>query len=268
MTDLFRIGTNIPALQALHNLGNINNRIVEIQSRMATGKMVNKASDDPALFLTARNFETSISSYIANQKEVERGIDWLETQNARLDQVADILIELTNLTNTANSGSISSAEQQGIGVEMRLLVDKIQEILVSGVSAKIWTGFSIGNLTNASVTGASAPTTTSLNIQASDLVVTGTSTQFTTSLGNLSSALTSVLNAEETVGAYIKRLDFELDDLAATEVAARSQLSTLVDADLAEEQVNLTALQILQQTAIVGLMQANSAPSAVLGLIS
>lgn len=267
MSDLFKIGTNIPALNALSNLRDVNNRMVDIQQQMATGKLVNKASDDPALFLTVRNFETSISSFVANQKEVERGIDFLETQNARLDQVADILIELINLTNTANSGSVSSAEQAAIAVEMDLLVDQIDTIMASGVDSKIWTGFTIGNLSNVSVTGTSAPTVTSLSLLPANLIVTGSSANFQTTLTHLNSALDTILNAEETVGAYVKRLEFELDDLEVSEVAARSQLSTIVDADLAEAQVNFTALQILQQTSIVGLIQANQAPSSILGLI-
>lgn len=267
MSDLFKIRTNIPALKALHNLDLVNRRIVETQSRLATGKVVNKASDDPALFLSSRTFETSISAYVSKQKEIERGVDWLETNNARLDQVADILIELINITNTANSGSITSAEQAAIAVEIGLFVDQISQILASGVDASIWTGFTIGNLSNVSVTGTAAPTISSLSLNGTNLIVTGTSAEFQTTLSNLRGALDTILNAEEVVGAYVKRLDFEYDDNAVSEVAARSQLSTIADADLAEEQVNLTALQILQQTAMAGLVQANTAPAAVLSLV-
>ncbi|MBN1493174.1 MAG: hypothetical protein JW938_03415, partial [Candidatus Omnitrophica bacterium] len=226
-----------------------------------------KASDDPALFISSRTFETSISAYVSGQKEIERGIDWLETNNARLDQVADIIIELTNLANMANSGSITSAEQQAIAVEIRLLVEQIDQILLSGVSAKLWTGFTIGNLSNVSLTGTTPLNASLLNLNGTNLIVTGVNADFQTTLSNLHSALNTVLVAEEVVGSYVKRLEFEYDDQAVSEISARAQLSTLADADLAEEQVNLTALQILQQTAMAGLVQANNAPAAVLALI-
>jgi len=267
MSDLFRIRTNIPALNALHNLDLVNRRIIESQARMATGKLVNKASDDPATFVAARMFETSISAYVAKQKEVERGIDWLETNNARLDQIADLLIEMINVTNMANSGSITSAEQQAIAREIELFVDQIDAILLSGVSAKLWTGFTIGNLEDVSLTGTVPPTVSSLLLDGVNLIVTGTSVQFDTTLDNLNNALNEILISEEIVGAWVKRLEFEYDDMAVSEVAARAQLSTVADADLAEEQVNLTALQILQQTSMAGLVQANNAPAAVLALI-
>ncbi|MCK5344915.1 MAG: flagellin [Candidatus Heimdallarchaeota archaeon] len=266
MSDLFKVNTNVNALRALNTLQNINDRIVETQERISTGRKVNRASDNPATFFVSRLYETSISALVANQVEIERGIDWLETNNARLDQAADIIIEITDLVNTANSGSITSSEQQAISREMKLLIDAIDNILNSGVSTKLFTSFTIGALSSVSISGG-VPTTNTLNIQTSDLVVTGTATQFTTSINNLSSALNSVLEIEENVGAYVHRLEFELDDLSATEIADRASLSTIIDADLAEEQVALSSLQILQQTSLVGLMQANSAPSAILGLI-
>lgn len=266
MADLFKVNTNISALRALSTLQDINTKIVETQERISTGKKVNRASDDPSTFFISRLFETSISALVANQIEVERGIDFLETNNTRLDQVADIIIEITDLVNTANSGSITSAEQQAISREIALLVQQVETILNSGVSAKLFTGFSIGALDSVSVSGGII-TAASLHITNAELVTTGTSTQFTTAINNLSSALTTVLEAEEIVGAWVSRLEFELDDLSATEIADRASLSTIIDADLAEQQVALSSLQILQQTSLVGLMQANSAPNAILGLI-
>jgi len=266
MGDIFKIATNVPALNTLFTIKGINEGIAQVQDRIATGKKVNKASDDPATFLAARLYESSISKFVAKQIEIDRGIDWLEKNNTRLDQVADIIIELQNLTNTANSGSISSAEQQAISIEITLLVQEIDKILMSGVSAKIFDGFTVANLSNVQVTGA-LPTSTTLNLNGANLIVTGTTSEFTTSLSNLSSALNTILNAEETVGAYIKRLEFEYDDNKVSEIQDRASLSTIADANLAEEQVRLTSLQILQQTALIGLIQANQAPSSILNLI-
>ncbi|MFC1809860.1 flagellin, partial [Candidatus Omnitrophota bacterium] len=177
-----------------------------------------------------------------------------------------IIIEIQNLTNTADSGSVSSAEQQAISTEISLLVEQIDQILTSGVSTDIFTGFSIASLSNVSVTGA-APTAATLSLDGTNLIVTGASGDFATALSNITNALNTILNAEETVGAYIKRLEFEYDDQRVAEISDRASLSTIADADLAEEQVKLTSLQILQQTALIGLIQANSAPSSILTLI-
>ncbi|MBU1863479.1 MAG: hypothetical protein KKH94_07460 [Candidatus Omnitrophica bacterium] len=267
MANLFRVQTNTDALRALLTLQSINDEIVKTQERLATGKTVNKASDDPGMYYISRLFETSISAIVSNQIEIERGIDFLETNNSRLDHVADVIIDLIDLVHTADSGAVSSAEQQAIAREIRLLLSEIDNVLQSGVAASIFTGISVNNLSNISISGGVMSTTT-LSITNSDLIVTGNASQFATASTNLSTALKTILAAEETVGGWIHRLDFELDDLHSKEVADRAALSTIIDADLAEEQVHLSSLQILQQTSLVGLIQANSAPSAILGLIS
>lgn len=268
MSDLFKIATNVEALRALNTLQGINERITKTQEHISTGKVVNRASDDPATYFISRTFETSISKLVANQVEIERGVDFLEKNNTRLDQVATLLIEITDLANTANSGSVTSAEQQAIAREIKLLVDEMDNILSSGVSAKIFNGITIGDLSDVSVSGYSGGMSTSnLNIQNSDILVTGSSSDFTSSLSNLSSALTKVLEAEEIVGAWVGRLQFELEDLSSSEIQDRASLSTIIDADLAEEQVTLSSLQILQQTSLIGLISANQSPSAVLSLI-
>ncbi|MBU1863478.1 MAG: hypothetical protein KKH94_07455 [Candidatus Omnitrophica bacterium] len=267
MADLFRINTNIQALRALTTLQNINTEITQVQESISTGKAVNRASDKPSTYYIGKLFETSISKHVANQIEVERGIDFLETQNTRMDQVAEIVIELQDLVFTADSGAVSSAEQQAISREIALLVSEIDTILQSGVSSAIFTSMTIGNLSNVSISGGAMSTTT-LSIQNSSLIVTGNAGQFTTATNNLSTALSSILQAEETVGAWIHRLGFELDDLVATEIADRASLSTIIDADLAEQQVRLGSLQILQQTSLIGLIGANSAPGAIINLIT
>lgn len=266
MGDIFKVATNIPVLNTLFTLDELNQKIAATNLRMASGKTVTKASDDPATFLTSRLFETSLSKFIAGQVEIDRGIDFLEKNAARLDQVADIIIELDSLANTAKSGAASSAEKQAVAIEMNLLLGEIDHILQSGVDAKLSSGFTIANLKNVSVSGTFS-TASTLGLQNSTLVVTGSSAQVTTALSNIASALTTILNAEETVGAYVKRLEFEMDSQKLSELADRSALSTIVDADLAKEQVNLTSYQILQRTAISALIQANSSASAVLGLL-
>ncbi len=266
MADLFKINTNIGALRALNTLNTINDNIQETQERISTGKQVNRASDNPSTYYISRLYETSISKLVSDQIEIERGVDFLETNNSRLDQTASLIIEITDLVNTANSGSISSAEQQAISREIKLLVDAVDNILNSGVSAKLFSGITVGDLSNVSISG-SRFTISTLNIETTDLIVTGSSSQFSTATSNLSSALKKVLEAEEVVGSWIKRLDFEADDLIATEVADRASLSTIADADLADEQVRLSSLQILQQTSLIGLVQANSAPGTVLNLV-
>ena len=51
--DFSRIRTNIGALQALNSLNTINQKLAIHQTRLATGKRINSASDDAAGFTIA-----------------------------------------------------------------------------------------------------------------------------------------------------------------------------------------------------------------------
>ena len=55
--DLTRIAGNIQALNSLNSLNNINNRLATHQLRLATGKRINEASDDPAGMSIATTFD-------------------------------------------------------------------------------------------------------------------------------------------------------------------------------------------------------------------
>ena len=88
----------------------------------------------------------------------------------------------------------------------------------------------------------------------------------TTTKNRLSSALNQILAEELQIGSYVRRLSVEMRDAEMSEVNDKASLSTVRDADLAKEQLDLTKLQILQQSSLAMLTQANTAPQSILVL--
>ena len=76
-----------------------------------------------------------------------------------------------------------------------------------------------------------------------------------------------MLTREEQLGAYINRLKAKGDAYTVDLVNKTSQKSVIEDADLAQEQLQVTKYQILQQSALAMLAQANASPQSVLQLI-
>jgi flagellin len=264
MGDLARVNTNVAALRSFFTLSEINDRIAISQQRISTGKKVNSASDDPAIYFAIKKTRRDIAALANKELNIERGINFLETSSSKLDQVSELLLEMFTLASTANAGGVSSAERQAIQTDIIQLKQEIEAIMQSGVSATIYAGFTIGGLENVSLTGTAAPTLTGLTINSSDLVVTGSSTS--TTITNVRAALDRVVADNQKVGSFIRRLRFEIDDARAEKADLQATLSTIQDADIAEEQLELTKLQILQQSALAMLAQANSAPQSVLVL--
>jgi flagellin len=264
MGDLARVNTNVAALRSFFTLSEINDRIAISQQRISTGKKVNSASDDPAIYFAIKKTRRDIAALANKELNIERGINFLETSSSKLDQVSELLLEMFTLASTANAGGVSSAERQAIQTDIIQLKQEIELIMQSGVSATIYSGFTIGGLENVSLTGAAAPTLTGLTINSSDLVVTGSSTA--TTITNVRAALDRIVADNQKVGSFVRRLRFEIDDARSEKADLQATLSTIQDADIAEEQLELTKLQILQQSALAMLAHANAAPQAVLVL--
>ncbi|MDX9702193.1 MAG: flagellin [Candidatus Auribacterota bacterium] len=268
MGDLARINTNVSALRAFQTLSNLNSRITKSQERISTGKLVNRASDSPSDYYITRKLETDINAVKRKNKNIERGINFLQTNDSRLAQVASILMEMSDLANQANSIAVTSAEKEAIQQDLTQLSEEIVNILQSGVSAKLYTGFTIAGLQNVSLTGnLTINPLSTLNINGTNISVTGNNLDvIQQSISNIDRALDVILRDEERLGSYIKRLQTEFDFHEVEAVNLRASLSSIQDADLAEEQMELTKLNILQQAALAMLTQANSAPNSVMAL--
>ena len=264
MGDLARIRTNIQALRAYKHLSDINHRILQAAERLSSGKQISTAADGPSTWYISRIGQLNIDRLHRLQKNLELGCNWLQTNDARFTQVVDILQEMNDIASQAQSGGITSAERVGLQIDLDGFKEQITDILTSGVSHTLYTGFSLGYLDNVSLTGSSVPTISSLAL--ATITVTGSSPQISQVLNAIENAMTRILKDQETMGSWMHRLTFQMEETSINEVNARNSLSTIEDADLAYEQVELTKLQILQQTALAMLTQANLAPQSILQL--
>ncbi len=96
----------------------------------------------------------------------------------------------------------------------------------------------------------------------------------TSNVGNANSALVAIQSAVQqlgliqgVVGAGENKLQYAIN-LAQSQISNFSAAqSTIRDADVASEAANLTKAQVLQQTSLAALAQANSAPQAILSLL-
>jgi flagellin len=269
MSDLARVRTNIAALRAYKVLSDINQEILKVSERLSTGRKINSASDSPSGWYVSRMMSLDISKYRNQKANIDRGVNWLQTNDSRFAQIVDLLAEMSDIAYQADSGGVTSAERIGLQIGLNGFLQEIQDILESGISPIIFTGFTLGELENVSLTG-SIPTLASLGLDS--LVLTGDTTlqatrdSIKTAIRSIASALDQVLKHEEVMGTWIHRLEFQAEQASLNEVTARDNLSTIEDADLAYEQLELTKLQILQQTALAMLTQANNAPASLLAL--
>jgi flagellin len=89
---------------------------------------------------------------------------------------------------------------------------------------------------------------------------------FRTLMTTLEGKLDVVNGIMAKIGAFTGRLEFKEDQVMAAQINVEASYNQIMNANMAEEQVNSSKFMILQQTAIAMLAQANQAPASLLSL--
>ena len=270
-----RINTNVGALNAFNALNSINSKIGTVQMRLATGKRINSASDDPAGYTIAKKLNTrsrSLSQALSNVGELK---NILSVAEGGLQSINEIYVGIKEKVIQAGNGSYGSEELAAIVTQIQDMLNEVDDIISE-------TKFNGSQLLNANFTsktfqtGADGGDTLSVSISAtidsadfglnsldsSDL----SGSAVTTTLNSMDAAITRVSTELQYVGSLVSRLDVKEQTLSIAITNTEAAHSRIVDADIAREQLEITKLQILQQTATVQLAQANVAPQGVLAL--
>ena len=107
-------------------------------------------------------------------------------------------------------------------------------------------------------------TATDLGVNGDDITDTANAA---TALTNINAAIDTLNTARADVGAAQNRLDFASENLQISIENAEAARSTLLDLDLAAEMTTFTSKQVLMQSGVAMLAQANQMPQNLLRLL-
>ncbi|MEW6535223.1 MAG: flagellin [Candidatus Auribacterota bacterium] len=266
-----RINSQIPSQSMLLTLSIINRQLVAAQERASTLKRINRASDGPSDYYSIRRLDKGISDNGAKISAYESSINYLEKNDGYLSQISSTLSEMSSLANQALDVSVTTAEKVAIQEDLNQLLQSIEGILSSGVAEKLYTGFSIGGLHNVSLEGTATdsaePTLAGLTLDGTNVNVTGSVSDINQTITNIDNALDVILKDEARLGSYVKRIENDRDMLEIEQINQLSTKSLLEDADIAEVQLELAKLQIMQSASLALLAQSNLYYQNVLSLI-
>jgi len=185
--DLTRIASNISGLNALNALKAVNNQLSIRQLRLATGKRINEAADDPAGLTIATKFSAKSRGLGVALDNIGDAKNMLAVAESSLNKINDILLVVRDKAEQAASDTLGDEERAAITDQIKALLDEINTI----VDETEWNGQKLiaGDQTFNLQTGFQATASTQVNMldghKAEDLRV---------ALGDLSNAV-EVLNA-------------------------------------------------------------------------
>ncbi|MCS7220024.1 MAG: flagellin [Anaerolineae bacterium] len=271
--DFTRINTNVAALNALNTLREVNKNLALAQTRLSTGRRINEAADDPAGLTLATKFDVRATGMQVAIDNIGDAKNLLAVAEGGLRKINEILAKMRAKAEAAASDTLGDAERAAIADDLEqfaLEIDDIvrtttwnsQQLISSTVTWDFHTGAASSDFTTWSLNY--GHNSADLGI---DTITVGSAASARAYIDLLDTAIASVSASLSNIGSMMARLTFKEDTLAIGKVNTEAAYNRIMNADMAVEQLNAVKFQILQQTAIAMLAQANIAPQAVLQLI-
>ena len=274
-----RINTNIPALVAQRNLRNTRTSLDRTLERLASGSRINHAGDDAAGLAISESLKAQIRGIGMAERNAMDGVSLVQVAESAVGEISNILIRMRELGVQASSDTVGPQERKFLDLEFQELMQEIDRIsnstefnrvpLLNGSASTF--EIQVGTRNNPAVDrirlfeGAA----TDVNVVALglNLATVGDKTSAQNCLANIDSALQSVTAIRATFGAMQNRLQSIITNLQVSRENLSAANSRIRDADLAEETTELAKSQILQQSGISVLSQANSSTKSALNLL-
>lgn len=207
------------------------------------------------------------------------GISLVQTAEGALNETQSILQRMRELTVQASNGTNVTADRVAIAEEVRALTSEVDRIanqtefntmklLSGGLTDK---QLQVGANTNQTITfSISAMTVNNLsisNLAVAAIISNGDSSAITKVISTVNDAITKVSTQRSKLGALQNRLEHTIANADNTAENLQAAESRIRDVDMAQEMVQYSKNNILQQAAQSMLAQANQSTQGVLSLL-
>jgi flagellin len=271
-----RIQNNVEAFNAHRQLTATSSKAAKAMERLSSGYRVNRASDDAAGLAISEKMRSQIGGVAQAQRNAQDGVSLVQTAEGALTEVHSMLQRIRDLKVQSENDTLNSDDLGAIRKEIKALGEEIGDIqsdtkfngisLLNGSGATATVSFQVGANAGEQIT-ADTSTISGLSTIAGLTAGTADATVDGITIANVDSAIQAVSTRRADLGASQNRLEHRLNNLGAYQENLVASESRIRDVDMAQEMVNFSKLQILQQAGTAMLAQANQAPQGVLSLL-
>ncbi|MCT4592704.1 MAG: flagellin [Anaeromicrobium sp.] len=264
-----RIRTNLSAMNAHRLLSRTYNENSNVLERLSSGKRINKASDDAAGMAIASKMHDQIRGLRMASQNALDGISLVQTADGALAEMQSMCQRIRELGVQGATGTLNSEDKDNIQKQIDELVEEIDRVAKD-------TDFNKNKLLNEKdkklelQVGANKGQLLELNLEnmdAKSLGVDGLDVNSGNIATELDKAISKISSVRSQLGAYQNGLERIISNIDNSELNITTALSKVEDADMAYEMAEFTKLNILQQSGMAMLSQANQKPQAVLQLL-
>lgn len=273
-----RINHNPLSLAAQNNLSKTYMAMETAVTRLSSGLRINNAWDDPAGLAISERFRAQIDSIVEAQRNANYNINLITTAEGAMSNIDEMLTRLRALSIQAANGALTTNDRAALDVEYQQLKSEIDRIsntthyngkkLLNGDYSANGLKFHVGIFNQADIdyyyVTFNDMTNSALGISGTDLTTTATAQ---TSIALLDTAILSKDSERIRLGAFVERLQHTISNLQVSHENSVKSESQVRDADIAQEMSAFVRAQILMQSGVAMLSQANLVPQTIAGLI-
>jgi flagellin len=273
---------NIPALEAMNQLGMTQMSLNQTLTALSSGQRINTGADDPAGLAIANGLEANITALTQSVQNATDGVGELQVGDGALSQITALLNSAVSLATESANGTVSDQQRTALQAEFSSIQTEINSIggnttyngqaIFNGATTVIY-------MSDSSGAGVNTVTINFGTVNSSNLGVVGASTisiagDDLSTASDAQAALTDLNNAIQGIAGLRGNLGADSNQLSSAINVMNVQITNLTGAEdgimaanIGTETSNLSKFSILQQTGIAALQQANSLQQNVLKLL-
>lgn len=280
------INHNMSSLFASRMEGITTGSLQKSMEKLSSGERINKAGNDASGLAVSEKMRSQIRGLNQASRNIGDAVSFVQVAEGYLSETTDILQRIRELAVQGSNGVYSDEDRMQIAVEVSQLVAEVDRIASSAQfnGMNLLTGrfaresntvmqFQIGANADQSIRAyigtmtASALGLKGMQGEESNVISVGSPDEANMTLATIDEALKNVNKQRADLGAYQNRMELAQKGINVASENTQAAESRIRDADMASEIVEFTKNQVLQNTSLAMLSQANSQSANVLALL-
>lgn len=283
----FSILNNIGAIYAQNQLKNTSVTLNQTINRLSSGKRINSGADDAAGLMIADTLRANTAALSQAVRNANDCISVGQIADGALAEITNLLTRSVTLAEEAATETVDDNGRASLNAEFTQIEAEIARIAVqtnfngvklftSGAGGLIDGKLSVfvGDIFATSSISVTINPITTVGDEVTDLdgvnlqnVNLATQADAANSLQYIKDALMAAANDRAVIGAGSNRLQSAVQVMQSQSLNSQSAESTIRDANMAQEVSNLTKYQILTQSGMAALSQANAQSQNIMSLM-
>ncbi len=283
--------TNVAATYAQNNLNQTQGSLQTVLQQLSSGSRINSGADDAAGLSVSDGLKANEAALNQSAQNAQNGVGLLQTADGALSQVTNLLNRAVTLATEASNGGLTTAQSTAADTEFQSIVTEIGNIgsntnfnstnvfSATATNFVVSDGTAGGTTTIAATTGALGKTSVGLTVtDAAGTITTAAGEDLstsnlasaaaaTTALGKITTAIGDVSSQRGNIGANINQLNAAANVASSQAVNLSSAQSSIASTNYGQATSDLAKFQVLSQTGISALAQANSVQQEILKLL-